>query len=72
MIELPVSTRFYIGDKLIEVVESLKEKRIYCEDCFFYKVVEEDYDDYNLCGRLLCSKYFRKDKKGVIFKEVEE
>ena len=68
MIDLPIGTRFYSEDKLFEVAEAIKEKSSHCEDCFFNKVKEDEYD---LCGKLVCSKYLRKDKTFVCFKEVK-
>lgn len=68
MIDLAIGTRFYFDCKLFEVAEAIEEKSSHCEDCFFNKVIE---DEYNLCGKLKCSKYPREDKTFVCFKEVK-
>ena len=68
MIDLPIGTIFHFEDKSFEVVEAIVGKIRYCEDCFFNKVREDEHD---LCEILECSKYLRKDKTYVCFKEVK-
>lgn len=71
LIDLPAGSRFYFGDKLVEVVESENE----CPKCVFHKRIfsSRDYDGYfPCCYAMNCSSVDRKDKKDVTFKEVEE
>ena len=71
MIELPVGSRFYIDDKLVEVVEGENK----CSKCVFHKRIfsSRDFDEYfPCCYAMNCSSVERKDKKDVAFKEVEE
>lgn len=62
MIDLPIGTRFYIGDKLIEVVDI--EEKYFCSDCVFR------FNTDVPCEMFECYKHLRKDKKDVYFKEV--
>ena len=70
LIDLPVGSRFYFGDKLVEVVECAYA----CSSCVFYKRIFEgnDYDELECCYAVNCSCDERKDKKDVYFKEVKE
>ena len=64
MIDLSIGTRFYIGDKLIEVVENMEEYT--CSDCVFR------FNNIDVpCEMFECYKHLRKDKKDVYFKEVK-
>lgn len=70
MIELPAGSRFYLDDKLVEVVEG--ENR--CSSCVFYERIFEDknYDEYlEWCDAIKCQYYERKDMTDVCFKEVK-
>ena len=70
MIDLPIGTRFYFEDKSFEVVEAIVGKIRYCEDCFFNKnIFWGKYGE--ACGILECSKYLRKDRTYVCFREVK-
>lgn len=69
MIELPVGSRFYLDDKLVEVAEG--EDR--CSSCVFYKRIfeDKDYDEYlEWCDTIKCYGGERKDRTDVFFKEV--
>lgn len=69
-IDLPVGSRFYFGDKLVEVVESENE----CSKCVFHKRIfsNRDYDGYfPSCYAMNCCSVDRKDKKDVTFKEAK-
>ena len=71
LIDLPVGSRFYFGDKLVEVVEGEYE----CSKCVFHKRIfsSRDYDEYfPCCYAMNCSCAERKDKKDVYFREVKE
>lgn len=73
MIDLPIGTRFYFGDRLIEVVESKFIEK--CLGCVFKnKFLKDGYDDTDveICYAVECGKDERKDKKDVTFKEVKE
>ena len=63
MIDLPIGTRFYIGDRLIEVVEDIEEEYL-CSDCVFRFNIDVP------CELFECYEHLRKDKKSVYFKEV--
>ena len=65
MIDLPIGTRFYISDRLIEVVEYMEEE-YFCSDCVFR------FNTDVPCEMFECYKDIRKDKKDVYFKEVKE
>ena len=65
MIDLPIGTRFYLDDKLVEVVENIDAEGDFCADCVF------KFDNDVCCEMFECSKYFRKDKTYVCFKEVK-
>lgn len=67
--ELPVGTRFYFGDTLIEVVK-VAERVHNCSSCVFYKIIFGD-EYLACCNDIKCYHYERKDKKDVIFKEVK-
>ncbi|MDD7256235.1 hypothetical protein [Bullifex porci] len=64
MIDLPIGTKFYIGNRLIEVVEDME--KYLCSDCVFRFNIDVP------CEMFECYKYVRKDRTDVIFKEVEE
>ena len=68
MIDLPIGVKFYFDDTLVGVAEAIKGKNSRCEECFFNKVKEDEYD---LCEILECSKYLRKDRTNVSFREVK-
>lgn len=61
MIELPVGTRFYYYDRLVEVVEGNK-----CSSCMFH---EKGNLECSYSIQFLCCE--RKDNKSVVFKEVK-
>lgn len=64
MIDLPIGTIFYIGNRLIEVVEDMEEKYL-CSDCVFRFNIDVP------CEMFECYKYVRKDRTNVTFKEVK-
>lgn len=73
MIDLPLGTRFYFDDKLIEVAESKTIDR--CFGCVLKnKVFKDGYGENEMysCYAVECGKDERKDKKNVHFKEVKE
>ena len=70
MIDLPVGSTFYFGDKLVEVIEGENK----CSKCVFHKRIfnSRDCDEYfPCCYAVSCSSVERKDKKDVTFKEVK-
>ena len=75
--DLPIGTRFTLDtwpDKTFEVVKAERQNRQgNCDVCFFNKglVSNNGFDD-NCCSLLLCSRFDRKDKTYVIYKEVKE
>lgn len=73
MIELAVGSRFYFGDKIVEVVESKFIEK--CFGCVFKnKFLKDGYDDteVEICCAVECGKDERQDKKDVYYKEVKE
>ena len=74
MIDLPIGTKFYFDDKLVEVVECDMESK--CSSCVFHKQIFEgyDYDEYIPCCSVMnCWYDSRHDRrKDVCFKEVKE
>ena len=73
MIDLPIGTRFYFENKLVEVVEGKTMDR--CLGCVFKnKVFKDGYGENEMdsCYAVECGKDERKDKKDVTFKEVKE
>lgn len=63
MIDLPIGTKFYIGNRLIEVVDDMG--KYLCSDCVLRFNIDVP------CGIFECYKYGRKDRTDVIFKEVK-
>ena len=73
MIDLSIGTRFYIGDRLVEVVEGKTMDR--CFGCVIKnKVFKDGYgeNEMNSCYAVECGKDKRHDKTDVYFKEVKE
>lgn len=73
MIELPVGTKFYYDDDLIEVVE--RKTRGKCSKCFLKnKFINNEgrYNEMDICYTVACQDEERKDEKDVTFKKVEE
>ena len=60
MTELTIGSRFYCGEKLLEVVEV---DCVTCKNCALASFPEE-------CKKSVCSKAERHDHKSVCFKEV--
>ncbi len=81
-IEFKIGTKFYYGSRLVEVVENKKITKtkngkckytFNCEDCFFHNRVIENPDwDTDYCEIVMCGNIKRRDKKEIIFKEIEE
>ena len=65
-VELPIGTRFYFRDTLLEVAESEDGKAWYCAKC-----VLGARDEAELCQIMNCN-YCRRDDKYTYFKEVKE
>ena len=65
-IDLPIGTRFYFKDTLLEVAESEDGKAWYCSKCALCK-----RDEAELCQIMNCW-YDRRDDKYTYFKEVKE
>lgn len=63
-LELPIGTRFYFRDSLLEVVGS-EESEYCCERCAFYKRKED-----KMCQVMNC--FSRDQKIYFFFKEVTE
>lgn len=63
MIDLPIGTKFYISNRLIEVVEDME--KYLCSDCVFRFNIDVP------CEMFECYKYVKKDRTDVIFKEVK-
>lgn len=73
MIDLPIGTRFYFEDKLVEVVEGKTIDR--CFGCVLKnKVFKDGYGENEMasCYSVECCRDERKDKTDVYFKEVKE
>ena len=71
MIELPVGSRFYFGDKLVEVVEG--EEIYSCPSCYFFcSKAPKNFDKAIVCNVFNCNSKTRKDKKNVFFIGVAE
>lgn len=66
-LELPIGTRLYYQNHLLEVVES-EEDRFRCSECTFFK----EFFDEPMCQINKCFGFERHDRKRTIFKEVEE
>ena len=65
-IDLPIGTRFYFKDTLLEVAESEDGKAWYCAKC-----VLGDRNEAELCQIMNCN-YCRRDNKYTYPKEVKE
>ena len=65
-VELPIGTRFYFRDTLLEVAESEDGKAWYCAKC-----VLGARDEAELCQIMNCN-YCRRDDKYTYFKEATE
>ena len=65
-IDLPIGTRFYFKDTLLEVAESEDGREWYCAKCALCK-----NDEAELCQIMNCDEY-RHDDKHTFFKEVKE
>ena len=66
-LELPIGTRLYYRNRLLEVVES-EEDRFRCLEC---ALVTEFMDEPG-CRISSCFGFERYDRKRIIFKEVKE
>ena len=66
-LELPIGTRLYYKNRLLEVVES-EEDRFRCLKC---ALVTEFMDEPG-CQISRCFGFERHDGKRILFKEVEE
>lgn len=71
--DLQIGEKFRLGDREFVIEEEKIEgkERGYCVGCFFYgnELGCSDFRAYNFIPE--CSHHNRKDKKDVIFKEVE-
>ena len=65
-LKLPIGTRFYFKDTLLEVAESEDGREWYCAKCALCK-----NDEAELCQIMNCDEY-RHDDKHTFFKEVKE
>lgn len=65
-LELPIGTRLYYKNRLLEVVES-EEDRFRCLEC---ALVTEFMDELG-CQISRCFRFERHDRKRIIFKEVK-
>ena len=65
-LELPIGTRLYYKNRLLEVVES-EEDRFRCLEC---ALVTEFMDELG-CQISRCFGFERHDRKRIIFKEVK-
>ena len=73
MIELPIGTRFYFDDILVEVVEDKCSNRKYENCCFFEAMNFMERDVYvSWCDLFVCNDSERHDNKSVVFDVVEE
>ena len=73
MIDMPVGTKFYYDDDLIEVVESKPMEN--CFGCALKtKVFKDGYGENELdnCYAVGCCKDERKDRRAVTFKKVSD
>ena len=65
-LELPIGTRFYFEEQLIEVVETDK-KDWCCPKCAFH---DEFWCD-PMCQVMICDESDRRDKKRIFFKRIK-
>ena len=65
-VELPIGSRLYLRDILLEVVESTNGMAWDCSKCAFYKNEEKE-----ICHIMKCNDC-RRDDKYTYFKEVTE
>ena len=66
-LELPIGTRLYYRNRLLEVVES-EEDKFRCLEC---ALVTEFMDEPG-CQISSCFGFERHDRKRIVFKEVKE
>ncbi len=66
-LELPIGTRLYYKNRLLEVVES-EEDKFRCLEC----ALVTEFMDESGCRISSCFGFERHDRKRTIFKEVKE
>lgn len=69
--DLQIGDKFQLGDRKFVIEEEKTSEYNFCKGCFFAKFNLECQELQTHCILPQCSAGARKDKKDVVFKEIE-